>query len=172
MNARLPISLPARATLREMTEADIETQSRLKRQVFADMYAGHVSDERIDQYLRISSYPDALRTKLAEPERRLVTAEVDGQIVGGAIAKIDGHIGYLSAVWVDEAWRGQGIGLALANWREQVCRDEGCTVLQLHVWRENTGGVAFARSRGYVWTGKTLYDKVTDSQLDLYERAA
>lgn len=162
-----------------MTDEDIDEQSALKRQVFAQMYAGHVSDERIEQYLEGSAYPDALRERLGQSERRMVTALIDGRVVGGAIAKVDGDVGYLSAVWVDEAYRGQGIGLALATWREDQCRQAGCTRLQLHVWRANEAGVAFARSRGYEWTGdldpgkhNTLYDPVTDSQLDLYERPA
>lgn len=157
-------------TLRPMTEDDIAEASALKSRVFNACYAGHVSQDRIDQYLAGSSSVKALTERLAQPERRLVVCEIEGVQVGGAILKIDGDVGYLSAVWVAPEHRRQGIGLALAQWREAEAERCGCTRLQLHVWRENPLGTAFALARGYKLTGQMIYDDVTDSRLDEYER--
>jgi GNAT superfamily N-acetyltransferase len=158
--------------IRPMTDEDIEPASRLKCRVFADTYAGHVSPERIEQWLEKSSSPRALRERLADPTRRLIVCEEAGRIIGGAIMQIQDDVGYLSAVWVDPAWRRKGVGMALAHWREQTAREAGCSRLRLHVWTGNPEGAAFALARGYAPTGEGFHDELTDSQLAEWEKAA
>lgn len=159
-------------SIRPMTEQDLAASSRIKTLAFRLLYAGHVSDERVEQYLDKACSITALKTRLVDPARRLIVAELDGQIIGGAILDIKGDVGYLNSVWVDPAYRREGVGMQLALWREQQAVSEGCTRFELHVWDRNNGVRRFATDRGYERTDETLYDELTDSVLELYAKSA
>lgn len=161
-------------SIRPMDAFDLPASSALKSRVFGDLYAGHVSEDRVQQYLDKACSVSALSTRLADPNRRLIVHEVGSEIVGGAILDIKGEVGYLNSVWVAPEYRGQGIGRDLALWRERHAVEAGCERLQLHVWSLNDGGRCFAEARGYerVSQPEELYDELTDSVLHLHERRA
>ena len=40
-------------------------------------------------------------------------AEADGQIVGTGVLSVNGSVGWIGTIWVEPAWRRQGVGMAL-----------------------------------------------------------
>jgi predicted N-acetyltransferase YhbS len=75
------------------------------------------------------------RTRLAwstsHPGCRPLVADADGTIVGTGMATINGSVGWIGTIWVDPAWRGQGLGTALTQTTIEVAQAAGCATLLL-----------------------------------------
>lgn len=75
------------------------------------------------------------RTRLAwsasHPGCRPLVADAGGAIVGTGMATINGSVGWIGMIWVDPAWRGQGLGRALTLTTIEVAEAAGCATLLL-----------------------------------------
>ncbi len=83
-----------------------------------------------------------------QPELFLV-AEVEGDIVGTAMAGYDGHRGWVYYVAVHPDHRRQGIGTRLMAAVEDGLIAQGCPKLNLQIRTDNTVVQAFYESLGY-----------------------
>jgi ribosomal protein S18 acetylase RimI-like enzyme len=93
---------------------------------------------------------DDIRRKVAVQRELFLVAEVDGRIVGSAMAGYDGHRGWIYYVAVAADLRRQGIGTALMGEVERGLAGIGCPKLNLQVRATNETVVAFYRRLGYV----------------------
>jgi GNAT superfamily N-acetyltransferase len=91
---------------------------------------------------------------------RLVLAEADGEVVGLAVLheslalERDKPAAKLSAIVVDEARRGRGIGKALVEAMEAEARERGCFVLFLTTAERRADAHAFYDRLGFEHTGR------------------
>jgi ribosomal protein S18 acetylase RimI-like enzyme len=71
-----------------------------------------------------------------------------GQCVGGALARTWGAACELQQLWVDEPWRGRGLGSELVRLVEAEARARGCVSVYLDTFSFQAPG--FFRRLGYV----------------------
>jgi N-acetylglutamate synthase-like GNAT family acetyltransferase len=112
-------------------------------------------------------YPTGADTAAARIERHaasaadtLLVAEADGRVIGIAALHVslaleyDGDAGKLSAIVVDQASRGRGVGKALVEAVERDARARGCVVLFLTTNERRKDAHAFYRALGFDETGR------------------
>ena len=94
----------------------------------------------------------------ARPNAFLI-AESEGQIIGFAtFSQFRSGVGYAHSmehtVYLDPEARGRGAGRALLGALEDLARAQGVHALVAGIGGENTTGIAFHASLGYVETGR------------------
>lgn len=100
----------------------------------------------------------AIRNRLVEwiIDDGVSVAEVEERVVGfvcfhrtsGFLAR-DVAIGFISYLYVDQSYRGRGIGRRLMERAEQELADRGVDVVELEVLADNRPALAFYESVGY-----------------------
>jgi GNAT superfamily N-acetyltransferase len=87
---------------------------------------------------------------------RLVAKDATGQVIGGLLAWTTLRNMILDDVWVDERWRGRGIGTELMTEAERIARSAGCIACQTYSFSfqspqfcQKLGYVAYGVSDGY-----------------------
>jgi GNAT superfamily N-acetyltransferase len=58
-------------------------------------------------------------------------AEADGRIVGTGVLSVNGSVGWIGTIWVETAWRRQGVGMALTEATVDAAGAAGCRTLLL-----------------------------------------
>ncbi len=58
-------------------------------------------------------------------------AEADGRIVGTGVLSVNGSVGWIGTIWVEPAWRRQGVGMALTEATVDAAESAGCRTLLL-----------------------------------------
>jgi GNAT superfamily N-acetyltransferase len=105
--------MPQEPTIRPMTADDAEPASDV-------LVGGGWGDRRA-----------FFRFAIAHPSLSPLVAEADGRIAGTGIATINGSVGWVGMIFVDEALRGRGIGTALTAAVIDRLEAAGCTSLML-----------------------------------------
>jgi GNAT superfamily N-acetyltransferase len=102
-------------------------------------------------------YDEAFAAIEADPNQRLIVAEIDGRVVGclqltfiPGIAFRGAWRGLIEAVRVAGELRGQGIGERLMAYAVEACRARGCGMAQLTSHKSRTRAHAFYERLG--WT--------------------
>jgi len=101
--------------------------------------------------------------KLKVQRDLLLVGELDGRVVGVAMAGYDGHRGWVNYLAVDPKQRRRGIGSALMRDAERRLRLLGCPKINLQIRKENQEMSAFYAALGFkedaaVSLGKRLED--------------
>ena len=87
-----------------------------------------------------------------------IIAKTDSQAVGYATVTVrtdhvegasTARVGYLEAIYVDPAYRKQGIARALFARGESWCKDQGCTEMGSDTWHWNTVAQDFHEHLGF-----------------------
>ena len=89
-------------------------------------------DDRIDE--KVGAYADSFAPPepRTEEARLVYKAEADGKIIGGCIVNVrQWGRAVLACLWVDEQYRGQGLGSMLIRKAEDAAREKGCYYLCL-----------------------------------------
>ncbi|QKW51988.1 GNAT family N-acetyltransferase [Streptomyces buecherae] len=79
----------------------------------------------------------ALRGTPADDERplQLYARDADGELAGGLVGYAWGHWLHVDLLWVDERWRGAGLGSRLMAEAERKARDElDCVHARVETW--------------------------------------
>jgi ribosomal protein S18 acetylase RimI-like enzyme len=126
--------------LRQATEADAAAVVALWRAVFPEY-----QDPKNPQRDPVASFS----RKLARNDGLFWLAELDGEVVGTAMAGYDGHRGWLYAVGVHPKARRRGVAKALLKTAEDALRAQGCPKVNLQVLSENREAQTFWRHQGY-----------------------
>jgi GNAT superfamily N-acetyltransferase len=99
--------------VRQMTPADVEPAA-----------AAILRDDWGDRRLHLAF-------AATHPSCRAFVADVGGVLAGTGIATVNGPVGWIGTIWVDPAWRGRGIGLALTEATIDAAEASGCRTLLL-----------------------------------------
>jgi GNAT superfamily N-acetyltransferase len=65
------------------------------------------------------------------PETRPVVAEADGVVVGTGVASLNGPVAWIGTIFVEPAWRRQGVGQELTRVSIEAAEAAGCRTLLL-----------------------------------------
>lgn len=142
-------------TIRFANTADIPGMIHLLRQV------GQVHHEIRPDLFRCGAqkYDEAALTELlADPDRPILVADIEGKVAGYAFCIFqsvqgdpvlrDRKVLYIDDLCVDEGCRGKGIATALY---QEVCRfakESGCQAVTLNVWNGNDSAMKFYEKCG------------------------
>jgi GNAT superfamily N-acetyltransferase len=124
---------------------------------------GHAGDARgadtpplQEETLADPRYRDAFHAISADPNQRLIVAEVAGKIVGTlqisyipGLARFGMKRGLLENVYVDAEQRGNGLGSKLVRWAVDRCRQAGCGMVQLTSNKVRLDAHRFYRKLGF-----------------------
>lgn len=91
----------------------------------------------------------AVRRKTRCQRELFYVAALDGTVVGTIMGGYDGHRGWLYALAVDPSARRRGIGTALVRHLERALAERDCPKVNLQIFADNAGVVAFYESLGY-----------------------
>lgn len=135
------------------TQADREAVNAIARQV----HAMHVA-WRPDIYEMVDELYSVERFQGAAENRELYVAKVGGQVAGYVLVKVRNcdwpgvvkrKVMLVDEISVHEAARGHGIGTQMMQEVRALAKAFGCTDLQLGVYPENEGAVAFYQKCGF-----------------------
>ena len=122
--------------VRPYKESDAAEVAAIWREVFPNNPWWNVPEEDIKRKLKI--------------QRELfLIAELDGSVVGTAMAGFDGHRGWVYYVTVKPDLQRNGIGETLMKRVESDLKKIGCTKLNLQVRASNKQVVKFYKKLGY-----------------------
>lgn len=88
--------------------------------------------------------------KLAWGDGLFWLGQIDGAVIGTAMAGYDGHRGWLYSVGVHPRWRGRGCGRDLVAHALAALSAQGCPKVNLQVLAGNAVALAFWRACGFV----------------------
>lgn len=117
------------------------------------------SDKRPDLFRRgAKKYTeDELREIIADDERPVFVALLDGEAAGYAFCVFQRHGGgsledfttlYIDDLCVDEKYRHEHVGSALYQYVRDFAKKSGCHNLTLNVWECNPGAMNFYKKMG------------------------
>jgi diamine N-acetyltransferase len=152
-------------TLRDAVAEDALCLSVLAMQVFLDTYATQGIRPAIAREVLSGYSPAVFARALADPQARLICAELAGHLVGFAQVTLGatqalapaGAQAELLRLYVQEPFTAQGLGTRLLVQAEQVARAAGATVLWLTPWVHNHRALQFYGRRGYRDHGLTWF---------------
>lgn len=144
--------------------SDREAINDIARQV----HAMHVA-WRPDIYEMVEELYPAERVLESIRERQLYVAKLQGSIVGYVMVKIRDYdwsgvvkrkVMLIDEICVEQSLRGQGIGKAMMEDIHALARAFRCTDLQLGVYPQNDGAVAFYQKCGFTIRSIDMQKKV------------
>jgi len=101
---------------------------------------------------------DELKAIIADPERPVFVAEIDGRVEGYVFCVFQQHIDdniltdiltlYIDDLCVDEECRGRSIGRRLYQYVLDYARNSGCYNVTLNVWEGNDTARSFYEAMG------------------------
>ena len=101
----------------------------------------------------------------------ILTATLDGRLVGAAMTGHDGHRGAIYYLGVDPDARRAGLGRKLVEAAEAWCRERGVPKINLLVRKENAGVLAFYEALGWRDTHTVCLYRTLDPERDATEAA-
>jgi len=103
------------------------------------------------------AYYDAFEAIAHSADNTLVVAEIEGAIVGTLqltlipnLTMQGGKRALVEAVFVDEKYRGMGIGRQLMQWAVDTARESNCCMVQLTTNKQRAAAHRFYESLGFV----------------------
>ncbi|MCW3838073.1 GNAT family N-acetyltransferase [Sphingomonas canadensis] len=116
-------------------------------------------------------YAAAFDAISADPNQLLVSAELDGRVVGTlqlsflpGLSFRGAWRGQIEAVRIDSSVRNQGLGAKLIDWAVECCRERGCFMVQLTSSNERTGAHRFYERLGWVQSHKGFKRKLREAE--------
>ena len=137
-------------TFRDAIEADLPT-------IIAMLAEEQIGGRKDDATEPLDSvYLAAFAAIVADPNQRLIVAELDGALVGTM------QLSFLPGLLNHGAWRGQieavriaadrrslGLGARMIDWAVEQCRERGCFMAQLTSNNDRTRAHAFYEKLGW-----------------------
>ena len=149
--------MPQGLSIRRATVADAEALAAFGRRVFDDWYRPDNTAEDMDLHLARTYGPDLQRAELASADVTVLLVTADAAICAYAFlqrglraAVIDGPDPCaIVRFYVDRAWHGRGVALALMAASVEAARADGARTLWLTAWEQNPRARAFYAKAGF-----------------------
>jgi ribosomal protein S18 acetylase RimI-like enzyme len=159
--------MTASIEIRRAQAADAAALSQFAARLFRATYG--------EAYVTKAFRPDIQATEIADPEAAVFLA-TDGDTIAGyahlVVSPSIADASLLSRIYIDTAWRGQGLANHLLDAVISECAARGVERLQLTVYEKNARAIAFYDKVGFVPVGSTTFTVGQDVQTDIVmERA-
>ena len=178
------MTLPPTLEIRRATPADAARLAELGERVFRQTFGPHNRAEDMEAFLPTAYGVARQRAEIAHPHWTTLVAEGDvrgepalagfAQLREGAASPaVSGADPIeIQRFYVDPAWHGRGVALALMRAVEDAARERGARTLWLGVWEKNARAIAFYEKCGFRHVGEQVFLLGSDLQTDwVMERA-
>jgi ribosomal protein S18 acetylase RimI-like enzyme len=160
--------------IREAVPQDAPGIARVHVITWRDAYRNHLPSDFLAG-LSIEKRTEVWRRLLEEQagQRTVFVAEIDHTIIGFSMigksldSDADEYTGELYALYIDPAYKRQGLGSMLLHIALEELRNRGYTNVTLWVPSKNIGARTFYERRGWFEDGSVKID--TSDRLDLHE---
>ena len=157
-------------SIRPATLDDAEAIQRVARDSWHAAYDAVIGADQVDETVNSWYDPERLVAEdIQQPERLLVVATADGEILAFAEAvpdEDDDQLAHLHRIYVAPAEWSRGIGSSLLDHIETLLEIRGFDRLHLSVMAENDVGVNFYESNGFHRVGTTANDQLDIQQYE------
>ena len=173
----------AGAVTRRASGGDARALAEVAAETFPLACPPHTLPEAIDEFVRTNLSVESFTAYLADPERALFVAEVDGIAAGytmvvfgepkdadAAAAVMSRPTAELSKVYVREGFHGGGLAAQLVAASVGAARERGSVSMWLGVNQENARANRFYEKQGFALVGTKRF-LVGDRYEDDYVRA-
>lgn len=134
----------------------------------SDLLTQHWREIAAYQDIELAVDVDRYRALEAADSLRILTARVDGELIGYAVFIVSSHGHYRHSkqamqdvFYVHPYYRGLRIGLKLIKASESLLRAEGCQVVHQHVKVDHPDLGRLLEHQGYTWVER-IYSKRLD----------
>jgi len=136
-------------SVRRATPADCDAILDIATRAWHDTYDDIVRTATIERALEEWYDPDSVRSAITGDARDYLVAEEEAVVGYLSGEQVDDGRGIIGAIYADPDRRGEGVGTALLDRFESICRDRGCSAIELRALADNDIGGSFYRSRGF-----------------------
>jgi diamine N-acetyltransferase len=167
--------MPQTLLIRHAAADDAAALTVFAARTFEDTFAHSTSAADMAAYLADHYSPEIQRAEI-EDQRATTLIATDGRDLLGYAQIRDNDVPEsvadrtateLVRLYVDRAWHGRGVAIALMTQAEAVARERGAGAMWLGVWENNHRANAFYRKHGYAEVGEHLFMLGQDAQRDL-----
>ena len=118
-------------------------------------------------------YAHNIRDRMNDSHTRVFVAEEDGRVVGYVLGLVVDRVpemfepeagGFLADIFVEEAYRGQGLGTALVTALRGWFHEHGLNYFEWHVTAENESALRFWESLGGRYVQIRMRARIEDEQ--------
>ncbi len=144
---------------RIISQVDIAEVARLAREIWPEHYRPIIGQAQVDYMLEKFQSPSAIARQLAEQYEYYLV--LDGGKSAGYLAIVPNVAAsklLLSKIYVRKELRGRGVGKAMLEFVENICRERGIRTLWLTVNKNNSRSIAWYRQTGFRNAGPTVQD--------------
>ncbi len=161
--------------IRRAEAADAAALSHFAARLFRATYRDDTPADDLEAYVAKAFRPDIQAAEIGDVEAAVFLA-TDGDAIAGyahlVVSPSPADASLLSRIYIDTAWRGQGLASRLLDAVVSECAARGVERLQLTVYEKNARAIAFYNKVGFVPVGSTTFTVGEDVQTDIVmERA-
>jgi len=153
------------AVIRRVTPADAEVLSRLGAETYVETFGHLYPPEDLDAFLASAYGPERITADLADPAKAMWAVEMDGAMVGYALAgpcdlpheAVTPACGELKRLYILKAHQGGGVGSRLLATVLEWLERDGPRPLWIGVFSENLGAQRLYGRLGFEKVGEYLF---------------
>ena len=148
----------------------INLVERIANKIWNEYYTPIIGKEQVDYMLTNFQSRDAIYRQIMEDYRYFLSL-YDGKYAGYFAIHPDVDKGsmFLSKLYVDKEFRGQGIGRASVAYIEDICRNLGLHTIWLTVNKNNEGSIKAYKKLGFVIVESIVQDIGNGFVMDDYK---
>jgi len=142
-----------------VTKHDFVAVADLAREIWTEHYYKIVGQAQIDYMLDKFQSAAAIEQQVGEGYLYYLAEDGEG-LVGyfAVVPNTEASTALLSKIYVRKSQRGRGIGSAMVAMAEQICREQGISVLWLTVNKNNSNSIAWYERAGFINKGAIVQD--------------
>ncbi len=162
--------MTASIEIRRAEAADAAALSHFAARLFRATYGEDTPAADLEAYVAKAFRPDIQAAEIADPGAAVFLA-TDGDTLAGyahlVVSQSKADVSLLSRIYIDAAWRGQGLANRLLDAVVSECAARDVERLQLTVYEKNARAIAFYNKVGFVPVGSTTFTVGEDVQRDI-----
>ncbi|WP_430748909.1 GNAT family N-acetyltransferase [Candidatus Enterococcus moelleringii] len=156
----------------EASQAEILLDLGLR--TFNDTFSPQNTPENMEAYVSEAFQLDKMAAELANPDSNFFFIYTDDQLAGYLKVNVNDaqtediaeNALEIERIYVDVAFKGQGLGKALMEKALEVAKEKGRTTVWLGVWEKNLPAIGFYQKQGFEKVSQHSFWMGDDEQTD------
>lgn len=155
--------------------SDLVTLQVLSLQTFNDTFSAQNTPENMEAYVSKAFQLKRLEVELQQPDSSFFFIYTDDQLAGYLKVNVDQaqteaiseNALEIERIYVDKAFKGQGLGKALIEKAITIATEKGKSAVWLGVWEKNQPAIGFYQKQGFQQVTTHSFWMGDDEQTDL-----